>query len=431
MSILLVKGEAYEYNNKEEKVLFSEDGTHKYLFNFISANITPVLGLFEQYFSARIDMETFDPISGNKGGSKLTKIKNFLESVHPYYKYRFDPAIFNTIGEYFNDMLIYSKYSCHNSAIPQEMTKEWYMERFWALMPNKMPPDGNEKGPDDFFVEYQKRAEKWNVPDDTWEVLLSDIPNRQPVPFSFEIRMQNEIANMLYFILDIDAKDVNVLSVQQRMWLYENISGTGLSVAEKLPSCEQTLFSDMENNHHKEEIQKLKERFKKLNYSLYGRNVVRNGVSEKLQEEIASAVSLAKAINPSEISEKYEITDLRQLLLIEILHMIQNNTMIRVCKNCGKYFVVTNRNFLYCDGFDDSGHKCSDVGSNNTFKKKMAADEAYTIYSRAYKARYARQQRGKMSRGEFIEWNNEAMEKRDKVRAGEYDLEEFREWLKK
>ena len=440
MGSLKFDDETYEYRNDKKGISFSEDGSHIYLLDYISADMFPISDLLYKYCSAKINLETFELIindDGNdgdevdKGDNELAQIKAILVSAHPYYKYEFDRTIANAIGEYFNELLIYLIYHCHNWVLKQKVNEKWYKEILWELMPQKTPPNENEKGPDDFFAEYQKRTGMRNIPDDEWETFVYDIPNKKPVPFLLEAHAQYEIANMLYFILDVDAKHINRLSIQQRVWLYKSIFGSGLNIAESLPFDEQDIPASGKDDSQQEEREELQNIIKTLSSSLEGINVVRYGINEKMQEQIASIVNLAKKITQYRKNKVYEIYNLRQLLFIEILNMIQNDVKVRVCKNCKKYFVVSNLNTMYCERLYTSNRKCSDVGSNKTFREKIAGDEAYTIYSRAYKTHYARQKRGKMDRIEFLDWYDEAKNKLDKVRAGEYDLEEFREWLKK
>ena len=127
---------------------------------------------------------------------------------------------------------------------------------------------------------------------------------------------------------------------------------------------------------------------------------------------------------------EYEVDDLRQLAYLEILLMIQEDTMIKKCKRCGKYFVVTNRNVAYCERVDESGVRCSEVGSHQNFQKKMASDEALQIYNRAYKTHHARVRKGAMSKEDFRLWYKEAKAKLEQVRAGELDIDNFQRWLK-
>ena len=69
------------------------------------------------------------------------------------------------------------------------------------------------------------------------------LPNG-PTPFISEITTQGMISNMLYFILDIAASDIDHLSIPQRAWLYGNIfhaaySQSTLTVTEQLSFFQQ------------------------------------------------------------------------------------------------------------------------------------------------------------------------------------------------
>jgi hypothetical protein len=157
---------------------------------------------------------------------------------------------------------------------------------------------------------------------------------------------------------------------------------------------------------------------------------MKDGISKDMQDKLAIAIECAKKIPDSQIYEKYEIDDLRQLLLIEIDSMIQGGTMIKKCKHCGKYFVVRDRKIAYCDRIDEAGNKCSAVGSKELYKQKLQNDEPLKIYSRAYKTHYARLKSQKMTQEEFSSWCSEAKEKCEEVRNEKLDLSVYEEWLK-
>lgn len=76
--------------------------------------------------------------------------------------------------------------------------------------------------------------------------------------------------------------------------------------------------------------------------------------------------------------------------------MILDETLIKKCRNCGKYFVVKNLNVEYCDRRinndeeSDDYRTCSDVGPKLSYQKKLEEDLPLKFYSRAYKTHYAR-----------------------------------------
>ena len=165
--------------------------------------------------------------------------------------------------------------------------------------------------------------------------------------------------------------------------------------------------------------------------SLEGKNIENGKISQEEKEALRAAVNLAKKQKNIQKYQAYEVTSLEQLLSIEIMAMIQNETMIRRCRNCGKYFVITNRNTAYCDRIDESGKRCAAVGPSRSFRKKMEADEALKMYTRAYKSHFARIKKGTMGKAAFTEWCKEAKGKLEHVRSGLLDMAAFQEWLKR
>ncbi|MDE7122215.1 MAG: hypothetical protein K2O42_08660, partial [Oscillospiraceae bacterium] len=149
------------------------------------------------------------------------------------------------IGEYFNQLLIFSirnNYGQEKLSI-DTVTDEWYKERLEVLIPEPLQTEVSDMriGVDDFLSEYKRQVDTWNK-SSSIETFVFDIPRKKPVPFVSEIRIQNRIANMLYFILDIDAKGFGNLALQQRLWICENIFKTDLSVIENFTFGETSLF---------------------------------------------------------------------------------------------------------------------------------------------------------------------------------------------
>ena len=431
MGYALFNDGVYKYLDRGDYVLFSEDKEHRKIFDYVNADLSSIPDLLLKHCSDRMNLDTFKLRSGDKSDNELSQMKAILESAHPYYKHEFDKTIVNAIGEYFNNLLLYLIYPGGNSAFGKKIKYKWYSERLWALMPASFVSQFGEKGPDDFFFEYNDRIGKLNVHKEYYETLVLGVPHYKPVLFSSEISVQKEIANMLYFILDIDAEGINELSLQQRVWLYGNIFDTNLYVTENLSFLEQTVFEGgVDRSQEADEANKLYDIFKPL-FSLRNIDVMHYGIPGKIQENFASAVKCAKETASSEIYEKYEIDSLQQLLVLEIVRMIKGKTMIRVCKNCGKYFVIYDKKVVYCDRVCKSGHTCSEVGAKRSFQKKMSEDEALTLYTRAGKKYFARWKNSKISKKELDDWRKEARDKLDKVRNGEYDLEEYKQWLGK
>ena len=50
-----------------------------------------------------------------------------------------------------------------------------------------------------------------------------------------------------------------------------------------------------------------------------------------------------------DIIAEYKVNGIGPLLMLELMHMIKDNTVIKRCKLCGLYFEVNNLNERYCD----------------------------------------------------------------------------------
>ena len=111
---------------------------------------------------------------------------------------------------------------------------------------------------------------------------------------------------------------------------------------------------------------------------------------------------------------------------------VKRETRLRVCKNCGRYFAIQRRsNAEYCDRvLDEKGRTCKDVGAIALWTKNKSTDEAFKLYRREYKKRFAWIKAGKVLPEEVYAWGERAREKKAECEEGKITLEEFEGWLK-
>lgn len=111
---------------------------------------------------------------------------------------------------------------------------------------------------------------------------------------------------------------------------------------------------------------------------------------------------------------------------------VKREIRLRVCKNCGRYFAIQGRsNAEYCDRvFDEKGRTCKDVGAIALWTKNKSSDEAFKLYRREYKKRFAWIKAGKVLPEEVYAWGEKAREKKTECEEGKISLEEFEAWLK-
>ena len=111
---------------------------------------------------------------------------------------------------------------------------------------------------------------------------------------------------------------------------------------------------------------------------------------------------------------------------------VKREARLRVCKNCGRYFAIQGRsNAEYCDRiFDEKGRTCKNVGAIALWTKNKSSDEAFKLYRREYKKRFAWIKAGKILPEEVYAWGEKAREKKAECEEGKISLEEFEAWLK-
>jgi len=412
----------YEYFNEKDDPLFSSDSTHSLLFQYAAEDLSCLPGLLHQYISQKMDLTTFEP-KDTSDSSGLEQITKTLRSIHPYYEHEYKKTVIKAVGDYFYHLLTHAAFS-NKKDICTARNAEWYYKRITGLLPSSWFTE------DDFYQTYKTWAVKLEQASDEPEKQLRRQLPDTAAAFSEVINTQYHVYNMLFFLLDISANDLNTLTTAQRIWLFDRIfhESSGqmcIHTADRL-SFQPTAQG---RGHRPENGCGTANIFKPL-HSLNGLNIRRDGIPPELAACFHTAVEYAKQITSPNAYETYKINSLRQLLDLEILSMIQTETMIRKCNSCGKYFVVSSRRTAYCNRVNASGVSCSAVGSKQSFQRKLENDEALRIYNRAYKTHHARIRSGKMKENHFSLWRMEAKEMLERVRAGELELGDFKKWVK-
>ena len=423
--------DGYEYFTEGRYVLFSSDNNHYHLFDYITEDLSGLPKLLEQYVSARMDTTTFEPKECKNGNDDLNEIIEILKSAHPYFEHEYAKEIRNEIGSYFNELLVYTVFNQNEGLYEYSVQEDWYTERLSKLIPSTFLYDDSDYK--DFFKKFFEWVDKKQ---DVEETAYFGKPEEKPKGFTNEIMTQEAISNMLYFILDILAPEISNLNTPQRMWLYGNIfnhSGPMVSATQNLSFMPPIRFrGNQDRSQEAEYLGKMYDVFEPLR-ALNRLNAGCDGIPADMAGYLSSAIKYADNLTEIKIYEEYEVRSLRELLYLEVMTMIRSGTMIRKCRNCGRYFIVSNRKTAYCNRMTESGFPCSTVGPGLSFHKKVENEEALKIYTRAYKTHFARTKSTKKKRmtpEEFSAWCDEAKEKLEQARRGEIELDEFQKWLK-
>ena len=132
--------------------------------------------------------------------------------------------------------------------------------------------------------------------------------------------------------------------------------------------------------------------------------------------------------------ECYSFSSIGGFLYIELFKGLKEHYIPRRCGNCNKYFLMEGGYYSdYCTriipGQVDT--VCRDLGHRKNYNDKIKNDPVWSVYSKAYKAHYARRLKGKMTPTEFAIWADYAIMLRDRTLAGKMDYDKFCKEIKK
>ena len=133
------------------------------------------------------------------------------------------------------------------------------------------------------------------------------------------------------------------------------------------------------------------------------------------------------------LCETYRFTSLGAFLYFELFKCIEEKFMPVKCRNCGRWFIMKHTTFShYCKRLISSNppKSCRDNAMRHNFKEKIKNDPVWEIYNRAYKQHYARFMKKKMSKSEFAEWGEYAIQLRQRAADGELEIEEYQRLMR-
>ena len=145
---------------------------------------------------------------------------------------------------------------------------------------------------------------------------------------------------------------------------------------------------------------------------------------QPMRFELIDAETFVEVLHPESV---YDLTD------YHVRECIRQETRMRRCKYCGRYFAIQRRSTAeYCDRvIDGRGHTCKDIGARVQWTQSKKDDTLFNDYRREYKTRFARTKVGKYTTDELYAWGALAREKVEACRAGKITEAEFHAWLKK
>lgn len=148
-------------------------------------------------------------------------------------------------------------------------------------------------------------------------------------------------------------------------------------------------------------------------------------------------ISIIKAIDPKgkEISHQYqyETNNLYTAFYITLYNIIGiKNWYVKVCGNCGRYFLTPKATIAYCDRSIDADITCKDIGSKEQQKRKLKNNPVFAKHRRIQqtKCTYARRYENEhYYKDDYEAFNKKANEFKKNIKNGKATIEEFDKWL--
>ena len=134
------------------------------------------------------------------------------------------------------------------------------------------------------------------------------------------------------------------------------------------------------------------------------------------------------------MSNLYTSEYLGDICLTILSQVVTNNLKIRVCQNCGKYFIPNKAKEIYCDYMNDDGYRCRNVAPGQTYKKNLENNKALLEYRRTYNQKFnvvsrAKEEDKNKLREEFDKWKKLAQSKVKEYKQGKITEDELFKWI--
>ena len=133
-------------------------------------------------------------------------------------------------------------------------------------------------------------------------------------------------------------------------------------------------------------------------------------------------------------SPVFHTSYLSNILYISLFEIATNkNIKIKVCKNCGKYFIPLKNTEKYCDiVYCKDEVTCKKIGASNSYSKKRNTIEGIKFYRNNYQRRLMQVKRSNDEQVKiaFDNWKKLAKEKMKEFNNNKISEEELLEWMK-
>lgn len=260
------------------------------------------------------------------------------------------------------------------------------------------------------------------------DILDKDVLDMIKLNTLYEIRFISDIAKNYYDKVVKEAKKMQVIFKMCIDLVYQmNNNEYTLKLTKDLTKEQRFFVFNQVNNHP---FKNISSNFKMINVLDYNYEYIDSKVPEVI-------ISVIKAMDPKgeDIfhSYQYETDNLYTAFYIMLYNMIGiSNGYVKICGNCGRYFLTPKATISYCDRIIDGEITCKDIGSKEQQKRKMEKNPVLKKHRRIQqtKCTYARRYPNEIYyQKDYDDFNKKANEFKKNIKNGKATIEDFDKWL--
>ena len=154
-------------------------------------------------------------------------------------------------------------------------------------------------------------------------------------------------------------------------------------------------------------------------------------------EDIFTLISAIEKIDPTgrklNSLQQFETTNLFTSFYITLFNVVAVNKMhIKICGNCGRYFITHKETVTYCDRIIENKITCKDIGNKEYQKRKLENDTTYEKYRKIgsrKKLRATRNPKIDIYQKDLEQYRKIGKQMYKDVCSGKITNEEFAKWV--
>lgn len=154
-------------------------------------------------------------------------------------------------------------------------------------------------------------------------------------------------------------------------------------------------------------------------------------------EDIFTLISAIEKIDPTgrklNSLQQFETTNLFTSFYITLFNVVAVNKMhIKICGNCGRYFITHKETVTYCDRILENKLTCKDIGNKEYQKRKLENDTTYEKYRKIgsrKKLRATRNPKIDIYQKDLEQYRKIGKQMYKDVCSGKISNEEFAKWV--